>query len=163
MASLSFETQTTSPLNSLTRPMGTSGLASGDTSTQPKASFDWAGTGKKVGGALSAIGDVMGGINALSTGKMNAKLSRQYGQESFDAIMSEVKQRVGSYQAQQGASGLVSQSASDVAFGGTAKGAKDAATSRRNFDLQAANQMYEGRMGFAKGLMGAGQSILSMK
>ena len=124
-----------------------------------KASFDWG----KAGSGISALGDVMGGINALSTGKTNAKLSKQYGKEAFDGIMSEVKQRVGQAETVQGASGLISQSAKDVISAGSSKGATDAARKKREFDIQAANQKYEGRMGMAKGLMGAGQSILSMK
>jgi len=151
-------------LSSATRPKNTSGLADGDTSKSPSQPFSLSGNAlSNIGTAIGAIGEIQGGINALSTGKMNAKLSKRYGQESFDAIMADVRQRVGSFQVQTGASGLISQSASDVAYSGVAKGAKDAATSKRNYDIQAANQKYEGRMAYAKAIQGAGQSLLSMK
>lgn len=116
----------------------------------------------KAGGSLNAIGEIAGGINALSTAKTNAGLSEKYGKQEFSRIMGEVKQKVSGFTAAQGATGVRGAGA-DVERSGMYAGAKDAAKAKLNFDMQAVNQRYEGKMAMAKGLMGAGQSLLSVK
>jgi hypothetical protein len=122
-------------------------------------------TGQKLdiaGGAIGAFGSIMGGINALSSAKANAKLQRQAGREAFQRIMGDTKQAAGTYQAQQGASGLISQSARDVKRAGMSTGIKDAVTAKLNYDIEAVNSMYEGKMARAQGYMGAATSMLGV-
>lgn len=138
----------------------TSSIGEGDTTgaSQPKSGMNMSA----IGGAIGAIGEIAGGINALSTGKMNAKLSERYGKQAFTGIMQEMKQRVSGFEVSQGATGVRGAGA-DVSRAGAYSGIRDATREKLKYDMQAVNQRYEGRMGMSKALMGAGQSLLSVR
>jgi hypothetical protein len=114
-----------------------------------------------VGTGLQAFGDIFTGINALSTANTNAKLYRQQGDDSFNKVMQGLKESVGAYEASQGASGVISNSAKDVKQGAISRGISDATNARYNLRMQAVNETYQGKMAYSKGLVGAGTSILN--
>lgn len=116
--------------------------------------WDIAGTG------LKAFDNISTGINALSTSKINAKLQRRAGNEAFKTIIGDMHQAIGAYQAEQGASGVISNSATDVKNAAIGKGTKAAAMARYNANMSAVDLEAQGRAKMSQGLIGAGSEIL---
>jgi hypothetical protein len=135
----------------------TSGLNDGNTSAV--AGFDFMGAANKGLSLVEGVYNLTRSFRASKMPGINERNLLRIGEQSFNDHMSQVKQTVASYVQSQAGSGLARNK--DIEMGAYFKGSRDAAQQAYEYDLQAGQQRYEGRIGKIQARMNKVNSIAS--
>ena len=139
-------------------PSTTSRLDAGDTTPAP-AGFDFMGAANKGLSLVEGVYNLTRSFRASKMPGINERNLLRIGEQSFNDHMSQVKQTVASYVQSQAGSGLARNK--DIEMGAYFKGSRDAAQQAYEYDLQAGQQRYEGRIGKIQARMNKVNSIAS--
>lgn len=113
------------------------------------------------GAGLDIADKLTTGFNALSTAKFNSKQVRNLGNQEFKTIIGDMETAIGTYQAQQGASGVRGGSQIDVQMAAIGKGAQAAANAKYNARMKAFDIQQQGKRDRDKAIIGAASSAVS--